>query len=217
MLQPADWPFRAELCPARSSHVVRCQGAAWLSAWLLCRPSVLPVSISLFPSLLTPQTARGMAQHFLSKPDPGCARHCGRKTTWALYFRLSKIKTFHSSAVHSYRSWRNEKITCWIHRRLLSGWYFVFGFVCDRWNEVALQHALHNAMHFLWLCVSVSPLPCQSEGWPLPSGPSPTSPAIVGHVDACLIKKHSLCSICLRTSFMAHHVLQVSSQTSKIC
>lgn len=31
-------------------------------------------------------------------------------------------------------------------------------------------------MHFLWLCVSLSPFPCQSEGWPLPSGPSPTSP-----------------------------------------
>lgn len=43
------------------------------------------------------------------------------------------------------------------------------------------------------------------------------SPAIVGHVDACLIWKHSLCSIRLRTCFLTRHVSQVSSQTSKTC
>ncbi len=200
-------------CPTRSSHVVRCQGATRHSARLLCRPSVLPVSISLSPSLLTPQTARGTAQHFLSKPDPGCARHCGRKTTWALYFS-SKMDSLSFLACKQFQvmpQWENK---CWIHSLLTcwgfkDRWYFVFCPACHRGNEVAL-HALHNAMHFLSLCVSLSPLPCQSEGWPLPSGPSPTSPAIVGHVDACLIWKHSLCWICLRTCFLTHHASQFS-------
>lgn len=81
--------------------------------------------------------------------------------------------------VLSYRSWPNVKPCGLIADSPVEALMMVdiICSVCDRWNKVALQHALHNAMHFLWLRVSLSPSPCQSVGWLLPSGPSPTSPS----------------------------------------
>lgn len=170
--RPTVW---AVSCPLRSSHVVRCQGATRHGTSLLCRPSVPPISISLSPSLLTPQTARGTAQRFLNKPDPGCAWHCGRKTTWALYFNSSNeylIPLLDTVAGHDLmRKWHVGFIA-----DSPAGWYLCSVLSVIDSLKLPFWHALHNAMHFLWLCVSPSPLSCQSEGWPLPSGPSPTSP-----------------------------------------
>lgn len=104
------------------------------------------------------------------KPDPGCARHCGRKTTWALYFS-SKMAVIISLCLHLVTGgdfMRNEHLL-----RLHCRFYVV---------SVIDEYKLPFDMPFTMQCTSSDCVslgarpPCQSEGWPPPSGPPPPPP-----------------------------------------
>lgn len=139
-------------CPPRSSHVVRCQGAARCSAWLLCRPSVLPVSISLSPpppfSPLRPPGARPNTSSVNLTPDVhGIVG--GKLPGHSILAQKVNVVFLGCTQI---QVWHNEKIR--IHRKLTcrgfndgTGWYFLFCSECDRWR---------------WSCPSTCPSQCNA-------------------------------------------------------
>lgn len=194
MPQPADGPFRAELRPVLPGPPVSpgCQGAARRSVRLLCRPRVLlPVSISLSPSLLTPQTARGPrhdASSVKKNLDPGCARRCGRKTTWALYFSFENCIPLLYTVTGLYIT-RESHVGFVAESAVLGfsdGWYFGSWSVIDKMK-------LPFDMPFTMQCTSYDYVslwalrPASLRGDHFHQDLHPPPLAIVGHVDACLI------------------------------